>query len=194
MASPIDYITFLKSRRQGNALLRLHSMTEDCRLDNTTPSGFKTKKNDPIHFFLKYRFDRYSTNSNTTYISQNALPGNSCLDTITAMMKRQHLGLTWKSKAVSMIQPIGCGLRTNFWTYEDTSAFCLTLLEKKSGPKLFQENAIGGRGTDRFGPTADLIAKIRDRTNNLFSSVIAVDVSDPKNILVYNRGHDLLVN
>jgi hypothetical protein len=105
---------------------------------------------------------------------------NACLDTVTTMMMRQYLGRTLNSKVIFLVRDPADWLWSsyNFWTYSrhmdllnSTTRDWTAAPRQYRSPELFHQMLLAG--ADRFGPTAELIGKLRDRINNLFSRVIA---------------------
>jgi hypothetical protein len=127
---------------------------------------------------------------------------NGCLDTITTMMMRQYLGRTLNSKVIFMVRDPADWLWSsyNFWTYRQhidllnaTTRDWAASPQQYRSPELFHEMLLAG--TDRYGPTAELISKLRDRITNLFTRVVAAasaghqDIKNNKN----NTGNILVV-
>lgn len=117
---------------------------------------------------------------------------NACLDSVTVMMMRQYLQRNHNSKIIFMVRDPADWLWAswNFWTFRQHNDLIEPLQkdwaaspEQYRSPELFHEMLLAGNY--RFGPTAELMARMRDRICNLFTRVMAAAYrEDPSNILV----------
>lgn len=128
-----------------------------------------------------------------TAASPPLLTVNGCLDTVTVLMMRQYLQRTTSSKIIFVVRDPADWLWAsyNFWTYSKHHDLLkaaqktdwAALPEQYRSPELFHELLLAG--SDRFGPTAELIGKLRDRISNLFTRVVAAaHREDPDRVLV----------
>jgi hypothetical protein len=160
------------------------SVSELLSLSQNDISDFaKRKKITSIQRFFYGRLKNKSFQMLTkvpTTKSTKMLSVNACLDTVTTMMMRQYLDRTLNTKVIFLVRDPADWLWSsfNFWTYKSHIDILNSNKwdwaadpEQYRSPELFHEMLLAG--ADRFGPTAELIGKLRDRINNLFSLVIA---------------------
>jgi hypothetical protein len=128
-----------------------------------------------------------TSTTSTTFPPSKKLSVNACLDTITSMMMRQYLDRTTNSKVIFMVRDPADWLWSsyNFMTFPKHIDLLSTNMNSRAtapeqyrSPELFHEMLLAG--SDRFGPTAELIGVLRDRINNLFSRVIAAAAAADK--------------
>ncbi|KAG7371314.1 sulfotransferase family protein [Nitzschia inconspicua] len=154
----------------------------------TIQQFFFRSTNATAHIPLSAELDSKHANS------KHLMTVNGFLDTVTVMMMRQYLQKTHdiNNKVILILRDPADWLWAsyNFWTHSKhhdllkaARADWAESPRQYRSPELFHEMLLAG--SDRFGPTAELIGKFRDRISNLFTRVIAAACRDsPSQVLV----------